>query len=101
MLYDVIRSRANAVSAVAKVRGLEQKRSAQLNNNRVDSRISQQPGKMLVGIDIGGTKTAVVLSPRAPDVIWRKEFTTAPAQGPADATQRIIELTAQGLYETG
>ena len=53
---------------------------------------------MWVGIDIGGTKTAVVLSQKPPAVIARVEFATLPANGPdhaIDAIQRTIrELLA-------
>ena len=35
-----------------------------------------------VGVDVGGTKTAVVLSRKPPEVISRTEFATLPAKGP-------------------
>jgi glucokinase len=41
------------------------------------------------GVDIGGTKTAVVLSADPPHVLWRAEFPTLPADGPDHAIQQI------------
>lgn len=55
----------------------------------------------LVGVDIGGTKTAVCLSVNAPEVIWRHEFPTRPEDGPEHALQSIAAAIAQGLGETG
>jgi len=51
--------------------------------------------KLLVGIDIGGTKTAVLLSSRPPHVISRKQFATRPAQGP----ERALEQIKSGIRE--
>ena len=51
--------------------------------------------KLLVGIDIGGTKTAVLLSATPPTVIARAEFATRPAQGP----ERALELIKSGIRE--
>ncbi len=51
--------------------------------------------KFFVGIDIGGTKTAVLLSSTPPNVIARKEFPTKTAQGP----DRAIELIKSGVRE--
>lgn len=51
--------------------------------------------KLLVGIDIGGTKTAVLLSSTPPEVIARKEFATRPAQG----WERAVELIKSGIRE--
>lgn len=42
-----------------------------------------------VGVDIGGTKTAVVLSASPPEVLGRIEFATSPEQGPEPAIQKI------------
>ena len=55
---------------------------------------------MLVGVDIGGTKTAVVLSPEAPRVLWREEFATHQEQGPEQALDKIKALIRRGLAET-
>jgi glucokinase len=48
------------------------------------------------GIDIGGTKTAVVFSTGLPVVLCRSEFPTLPAQGPEHAIRRIIECIREG-----
>ena len=41
--------------------------------------------KIYLGVDVGGTKTAVVLSARPPDSLGRIEFATMPEQGPERA----------------
>jgi len=58
--------------------------------------------KVLAGIDIGGTKTAVVLSTEPPNVLGREEFATRPGRGPQAAIAHIKKaiddlLAAQGL----
>jgi glucokinase len=58
--------------------------------------------KLLAGVDIGGTKTAVVLSHEPPAVLGREEFATRPARGPQVAITHIKKsiddlLAAQGL----
>ena len=62
-------------------------------------------GKLLVGIDIGGTKTAVVLSHQPPDVLARAEFATRPAKGPQQALNQIKksvrDLLAEKEWEPG
>jgi len=45
--------------------------------------------KVWVGVDIGGTKTAVLLSAEPPDVIGRSEFPTNPDAGPEPALEKI------------
>jgi glucokinase len=60
------------------------------------------PGKtLLVGIDIGGTKTAVLLSSNPPEVIARREFTTRPAQGAERALGLIKSTVRELLAEQG
>ena len=49
--------------------------------------------KVLVGVDIGGTKTAIVLSVEPPSVVDRVEFPTQPAKGPEPA----LKLIKQGI----
>lgn len=56
---------------------------------------------LLVGVDIGGTKTAVVLCSDPPHTIWRTEFPTRPEEGPAHALATIVRLIQRGLSETG
>jgi glucokinase len=59
------------------------------------------PRSALVGIDVGGTKTAVVLSTAVPEVLWREEFETLPALGPQHALAKIVALVQRALEETG
>jgi len=54
-----------------------------------------------VGIDIGGTKTAVVISRQPPEVISRTEFPTLPANGPQPAIDQILAVTHRMLGELG
>ena len=57
--------------------------------------------RLLVGVDIGGTKTAVVLSKEPPHILWRAEFATLPQQGPEHALRKITDLMRRGLAESG
>jgi glucokinase len=50
--------------------------------------------RLWIGVDIGGTKTAVVLSSEPPAMLDRIEFPTLPEQGP----ERAIELIKQSIY---
>ncbi|MFB3923351.1 MAG: ROK family protein [Terriglobia bacterium] len=56
-------------------------------------------GKLLVGIDIGGTKTAVVLSHQPPEILGRAEFATRPAKGPQHALNLIKKSVRDLLAE--
>jgi glucokinase len=47
--------------------------------------------KVLVGIDVGGTKTAVMISARPPESLGRIEFATLPEQGPERVLALIVE----------
>jgi glucokinase len=51
---------------------------------------------LLLGIDIGGTKTAVVVSDQPPEVIARRDFLTRPELGPQQTIEQII-ATAREL----
>lgn len=53
------------------------------------------------GIDIGGTKTAVVLSLDPPEVLSRTEFPSLPAQGPDRAIREIKSRLQEGLTALG
>jgi glucokinase len=55
--------------------------------------------KLYAGVDIGGTKTAVVLSAKTPILLGRREFATNVAQGPEPVLQQIIS-GIQGLLST-
>jgi glucokinase len=57
--------------------------------------------KLLAGVDIGGTKTAVVLSAEPPRILWRREFATRPELGPGQAIEQIVALIARGVEELG
>jgi glucokinase len=48
-----------------------------------------------IGVDIGGTKTAVVLSSEPPVIIARREFPTLPEQGP----DRALKLIQHGIHD--
>ena len=52
---------------------------------------------MLVGIDIGGTKTAVVLAEDPIRILFREEFPTLPDLGPEHAIDKIQQLIESGL----
>ncbi len=57
--------------------------------------------RLLAGIDIGGTKTAVVLCAHPPDVLWRAEFPTLPDDGWQPALDQICTLMRKGIQEAG
>jgi len=48
-----------------------------------------------IGVDIGGTKTAVVLSSRPPAMLARIEFPTLPGEGP----ERAIQLIKSSIHQ--
>jgi glucokinase len=48
-------------------------------------------GALLLGVDIGGTKTAVVVSATPPEVLGRVEIPTEPERGPQHAIDSIVE----------
>jgi len=50
--------------------------------------------QLLIGVDIGGTKTAVLASLHPPHVLDRIEFPTRPARGPGPA----IDLIKRGVH---
>ena len=47
------------------------------------------PSRLLLGVDLGGTKTAIVASLDPPSVLERIEFPTRPARGPGPAIDMI------------
>ena len=51
--------------------------------------------RVWIGVDIGGTKTAVVLSAKPPAILGRIEFPTLPAKGP----ERALGLISDGVRE--
>ena len=57
--------------------------------------------KVYLGIDVGGTKTAVILSVAPPATLGRIEFATLPAEGPERAIQLIIDSGRSLLAQHG
>jgi glucokinase len=57
--------------------------------------------KIYLGVDVGGTKTAVVLSSHPPDCLGRIEFPTLPEQGPERALCLIVESVRSLLAQHG
>jgi glucokinase len=57
--------------------------------------------KAYVGVDLGGTKTAIVISEAPPAVLARVEFPTLPEQGPQPAISRILEAIERLLAQHG
>ncbi|MHB1795764.1 MAG: ROK family protein [Acidobacteriaceae bacterium] len=57
--------------------------------------------KTWIGVDIGGTKTAIVLSSEPPAILARVEFPTLPDQGPARAVDLIQKNIRQLLHAQG
>ena len=49
------------------------------------------PAKIWIGVDIGGTKTAIVVSQRLPGVSERIQFATQPGKGPDRAIELIFK----------
>jgi len=58
-------------------------------------------GKVYIGVDVGGTKTAVVLSSKLPKSLGRIEFATQPEQGPERALQLIVKSGRELLAQHG
>jgi glucokinase len=57
--------------------------------------------KVHIGVDVGGTKTAVILSARPPESLGRIEFATLPEQGPERALRLIVESARSLLSQHG
>jgi glucokinase len=57
--------------------------------------------KVFLGVDVGGTKTAVILFARPPEALGRIEFATIPDQGPERALQLIVESARSLLAQHG
>ncbi|MBM4160450.1 MAG: ROK family protein [Ignavibacteria bacterium] len=51
---------------------------------------------MIVGLDIGGTKTAVVLGTRRAEIVWRKEFATKPERGFQPVFDELVRTIREG-----
>ena len=59
------------------------------------SRAEQSQVNAWIGVDIGGTKTAVVISSQLPSILERTEFSTQPEEGP----ERAIALIKQSVQQ--
>jgi len=57
--------------------------------------------RVYLGVDVGGTKTAVILSARPPEALGRIEFATSPEMGPARALRLIVESGRSLLEQHG
>jgi glucokinase len=57
--------------------------------------------KVFLGVDVGGTKTAVVLSARPPESLGRIEFATSPELGPERALRLIVDSARSLLTQHG
>jgi glucokinase len=57
--------------------------------------------KVYIGVDVGGTKTAVVVSSQPPNSLGRIEFATLPEQGPERALRLIVDSAHSLLAEHG
>lgn len=74
------------------------------NDSRDEGAIRSRGGTprgALVGVDIGGTKTAICVSVGMPEVLWREEFATDPGAGPEHALRSIVRAIRQAVVETG
>jgi glucokinase len=56
---------------------------------------------LLAGVDIGGTKTAVVLSSGPPSTLTKQVFATKPENGPEAAIRSIVDTLRQSLTSHG
>src|ERR1700712_3366985 len=71
------------------------------SNNKSSAAPPPHADGLLVGVDIGGTKTAVVVCADLPKVLWREEFQTLPENGPTHALEQIVRLIDRGVASVG
>jgi len=55
---------------------------------------------MILGLDIGGTKTAVVLGTRQGEIRWRKQFATDSQRGFRQVFDELTQTAQQGLQHS-
>ena len=92
-LFDC--GRAGRICLDGKRRQLRRgRRRARKENTRVSR-------DLWVGVDIGGTKTAVVMARKPPETLARTEFATLPANGPQPAIEQMLAVTYRMLGEMG
>jgi glucokinase len=60
----------------------------------------EQRNARWIGVDIGGTKTAISIANRLPEILARVEFPTLPEQGPDRAIRLIKEHIHHFLHES-
>jgi glucokinase len=60
-----------------------------------EQRFAEIPGNVWIGVDIGGTKTAVVLCAEPPVIVQRIAFPTLPESGP----DRCLTLICQTIHK--
>lgn len=63
--------------------------------------MSEAERKAWIGVDIGGTKTAVVIAREPPAMLRRIEFPTLPQQGPERAIALIKKSIHEAMHGTG
>jgi len=52
---------------------------------------------MILGLDIGGTKSAVVLGTASGEILWRKQFATAPLRGFLPVYSELVATAKEAL----
>lgn len=70
-----------------------------MNDGHPERRIGATP--LFAGVDIGGTKTAITVSARPPEILARRQFPTTPEDGPEHAIARIIGCIDELLLTRG
>ncbi len=70
-----------------------------MNDDHPEKRTDATP--LFAGVDIGGTKTAITVSTQPPEILARRQFPTAPEDGPEHAIALIIECIDQLLLTHG
>jgi len=55
---------------------------------------------VILGLDIGGTKTAVILGTRRGEIHWRKQFATAPRRGFQAVLEELTTTMREGMGQS-
>jgi len=55
---------------------------------------------MILGLDIGGTKSAVVLGTRGGEIRWRGQFATLPERGFRPVFEELVETAQRGIQHS-
>src|SRR6201989_1196951 len=72
---------------------------SEIDTPRLEHTGIEQMNKVFLGVDVGGTKTAVILSARPPESLGRFEFAALPDQGPERAVNLIVSSSRALLAE--